>query len=257
MSKRNRENNTRRDSNRKVEINDEEFQMNRELKIQKITPKNEAQSYYMRKINGTSITFGIGPAGTGKTWLATVMAAQALKNGITKKIVITRPAVEVGKSLGFLPGEMDEKFDPFLRPIADALNDALGSGAAEWFIKREIIEARPLQYLRGSTLKDCWVIADEMQNSTPTEMKMLLSRIGEGAKYVINGDPKQKDIPGPSGLLDGLAKCRGLSDVAVCEFTRADIVRSGLARLIIDRYEGADEQETVREGLDRFLDNNK
>jgi phosphate starvation-inducible PhoH-like protein len=231
-------------------------QPNHELKIKKITPKNESQAYYMSKINGTSITFGIGPAGTGKTWLAAVMAAQALKNGHIDKIIVTRPAVEVGESLGFLPGELEEKYEPYLRPVKDAFIDALGAGQTEYYIKQKRIEARPLQFLRGATLKDCWTIADEMQNSTPGEMKMFLTRFGEGGKYIINGDIKQKDIAGPSGLVDALYKLNGLRDVAICNFSHADIVRHGIVRDIIGRYEGSEGYFEDQEGLQRFLQSN-
>jgi phosphate starvation-inducible PhoH-like protein len=223
-----------------------------ELKIKKITPKNDAQTHYMRKINGSSIIFGVGPAGTGKTWLSTVMAAQALKNGIIDKVIVTRPAVEVGESLGFLPGELEEKYEPYLRPVKDAFIDALGAGQTEYYIKAGKIEPRPLQFLRGSTLKT-WVLADEMQNSTPTEMKMLLTRFGEGGKFIINGDIKQKDIPGPSGLVDALYKLKGLDDVAICNFGRDDIVRHGIVRHIIDRYEGTEGYFDTQEGLNNFL----
>lgn len=238
-----------------------QYGANQELKIKKITAKNEAQSNYMKKINGCSIIFGVGPAGTGKTWITSVMAAQALKNGLIDKVVITRPAVEVGESLGFLPGELEDKYEPYLRPVKDAFIDALGNGQTEYMIKAGKIEARPLQFLRGSTLRT-WVIADEMQNSTPTEMKMLLTRFGEGGKFIINGDVRQKDIKGPSGLVDALYKLKGLDDIAICNFSRDDIVRSGLVRHIIDRYEGTEgyhnnleelEKAISDEGLSRFL----
>jgi phosphate starvation-inducible PhoH-like protein len=248
-----------RDYNRKTKGTDHlritgDFEPNHELKIKKITAKNESQTQYMKRINGTDITFGVGPAGTGKTWIATVMAAQALKNGLTEKLIITRPSVEVGESLGFLPGEMEEKYEPYFRPVKDALVEALGAGQTEYYIKAGKIEARPLQFLRGATLKHCWVLADEMQNSTPGEMKMFLTRFGEKAKYVINGDIKQKDIPGPSGLVDALYKLRGLPDVAVCNFSRDDIVRHGIVRSIIDRYEGTEGYHDTQEGLMRFIE---
>lgn len=246
-----------RKSTRKSERDDAGFSVsdfNPELRINKITPKNDAQKHYMKKINGTSIVFGIGPAGTGKTWLAAVMAAQALKAGLINRIIVTRPAIEVGTRLGFLPGELEEKYEPYFRPVKDALEEALGKGHTEYLIKSGKIEARPLQYLRGATLKDAWVIFDEAQNSTPTEMKMFLTRYGENCKYIINGDLRQQDIPGKSGLLDAIEKLGGLSDVAICTFTRADIVRHGLVKHIIDRYEGV-ESEDEKGGLHRFLNN--
>ena len=256
MTKRSRRdgdyNNTPRKGTDHLRITDD-FIPNQELKIKKITAKNESQTHYMKKINGSSITFGVGPAGTGKTWLAAVMAAQALKNGVIDKIVVTRPSVEVGDSLGFLPGEMEEKYEPYFRPVRDAFVDALGGSLTDYYVKANKIEARPLQFLRGATLKNAWVIADEMQNSTPGEMKMFLTRFGEDAKYIINGDIRQKDIPGPSGLVDALAKLRGLPDVAICNFSRDDIVRHGIVRDIIDRYEGTEGYFDSQEGLQNFL----
>lgn len=229
---------------------------NAQIRINKITPLNDAQSRYMKKINGSTITFGLGPAGTGKTWIAAVMAAQAFKAKKFQRIVITRPAVETGQRMGFLPGDMDEKYDPYLRPVKEAIEEALGKGPTEYFFKAEKIEARPLAFLRGSTLKDAFIIFDEAQNSTPIEMKMLLTRIGEGSKLVINGDPKQKDILGKSGLEDAVEKLRGLRDVAFCDFAWDDVVRSGIVKDILQRYERPDLNiEESREGLDRYLNN--
>ncbi len=227
-----------------------------ELKVKKITAKNEAQSFYMKKINGTAITFGVGPAGTGKTWIAAVMAAQALKNGQIDSIVVTRPMIEVGEKIGHLPGELEEKYEPFFRPVRDAFVDALGASQVEYFIKAKKIEARPLEFLRGSTLKNCWTIADEMQNSTPAQMKMLLTRFGENGKFIINGDLNQADIQGRSGLQDALTRLSGLPDIAVCNFSRADIVRHGIVRDIIDRYETGGLYFDSQEGLERFLQKN-
>lgn len=229
---------------------------NAQIRINKITPLNDAQSRYMKKINGSTITFGLGPAGTGKTWIAAVMAAQAFKAKRFERIVVTRPAVEVGQRMGFLPGDLNEKYEPYFRPVKDALEEALGKGPTEYYLKAEKIEAAPLAYLRGSTLKDAFILFDEAQNSTPVEMKMLLTRIGEGSKLVINGDPRQQDIIGKSGLQDAVEKLRGLSDVAFVEFTWDDVVRSGIVKDILQRYERPELTETeVREGLNRFLEN--
>ena len=232
---------------------EEHYEPSSDLKIKKIIPKTEAQSLYMRKINGTAVTYGIGPAGTGKTWIAAVMAAQALKSGQISKIVVTRPMVEVGEEVGHLPGELDEKYEPYFRPVKDAFVDALGASQVDYFIKSKKIEARPLEFLRGSTLKDSWVIADEMQNSTPTQMKMFLSRIGTNAKFIINGDIEQKDIRGMSGLEDSLVRLAGLPDVAIVNFTIDDIVRSGIAKDIIIRYQRKPSERDYNEGLQRYL----
>ena len=236
------------------EYHDEDrYEHSGDVKIKKITPKTDNQAHYMRKINGTSITFGIGPAGTGKTWIAAVMAAQALKAGKIDRIVVTRPMIEVGEKVGHLPGELEEKYEPYFRPVRDAFVDALGGSQVDYLIKSKKIEARPLEFLRGSTLKDSWVIADEMQNSTPGQMKMFLSRIGNNAKFIINGDIEQKDIAGRSGLEDGLIRLAGLPDVAIVNFNIDDIVRSGLARDIIIRYQGKPTEGDYLEGLKRFM----
>jgi phosphate starvation-inducible PhoH-like protein len=183
--------------------------------------------------------FGVGPAGTGKTWLAAMMAAQALDKREIEKIVVTRPAVEAGESLGFLPGEMDEKYEPYFRPVKDALEEFFGSGALEYFIKSGAIEARPLAFLRGATIKNAWLIADEMQNSTPQQMKMLLTRIGENARFIINGDPSQCDLPHnvKCGLTDGMYRLRSVGGVYTVRFEQSDIVRSGIVQEIVQAYE--------------------
>jgi phosphate starvation-inducible PhoH-like protein len=204
-----------------------------------LKPLTKTQANYDSSIFVNSITFGIGPAGTGKTWWAAARAAEALKNGDIEKIIITRPAVEAGESLGFLPGELDEKYEPYFRPVKDALEEYLGSGALEFMIKSGKIEARPLAFLRGATVKNAWLIADEMQNATVTQMKLLLTRIGENAKFIINGDPAQCDLPNhvKSGLLDATNRLKSLKGVSVIRFEKSDIVRSGLCQDIVEAYE--------------------
>lgn len=201
-------------------------------------PLTEAQRLYDVAIASNDIVFGIGPAGTGKTWWAAMRAADALTAGRIKSIVVTRPAVEAGEKLGFLPGEMEEKYEPYFRPVRDALEEGLGTGPLEYFLKGGIIEARPLNFLRGATLKDCWVIADEMQNATKTEMKLLLTRIGEGAKFIINGDPSQCDLPDPSksGLMDAVKRLGGVDGIGAVTFAVSDIVRHGLVQRIVEAY---------------------
>jgi phosphate starvation-inducible PhoH-like protein len=183
------------------------------------------------------VVFGVGPAGTGKTYFAAALAADQLNDGSIERIIVTRPAIEAGESLGFLPGDQDEKYAPYFRPVRDAFEERLGSGAVEYMIKAGVIEARPLAYLRGSTLKDAWVIADEMQNTTAAQMKMFLTRIGENSKFLINGDVRQKDIACTSGLEDAVRRLSGLPGVAMIQFTNADIVRDSMCQAIAGRYD--------------------
>lgn len=206
-----------------------------------IKPKNENQSRYLASIRNNIITYGLGCAGTGKTWLAAILAAEEFKEGLIDSIIVTRPTVEVGESMGYRPGEDSEKYEPYFRPVRDALVESLGSGALEYHLKSGAIEARPLQLLRGATLKNCWVIADEMQNATPEQVKMLLTRIGENCKIIMNGDIKQCDLPAGaiSGLSHSLEKMRGrVSSFGVVKFNAADIVRHGIVREIVMAYDG-------------------
>lgn len=217
-----------------------------------IKPLNGAQRAYDAAIKSAGIVFGIGPAGTGKTYFAAMRAAEALKAGVIDRIVVTRPAVEAGESLGFLPGELDEKYEPYFRPVRDALEESFGSSHLEYLIKIGIIEARPLALLRGSTIKGAWLIADEMQNATKTQFKMLLSRIGDNAKFIVNGDPRQSDLePGKSGLLDAVRRLRSVNGVEIVTFTREDIVRSGLCADVVAAYD--DQGDDEEEGLLRVL----
>lgn len=203
-----------------------------------VNPLTEAQALYDDAIRLEQVIFGVGPAGTGKTWFAAMRAAEAFERKEITKIVITRPAVQADEDLGFLPGELDEKYEPYIRPLRDAFEEKFGSGFFEYLLKKEIIEARPLGLLRGSTLKNCWVLADEMQNASKSQMKMLLSRIGENSKFIINGDPKQSDLPaGKSGLMDAVRRLRDVNKIKTVTFEVSDIVRSGICRDIVAAYE--------------------
>ncbi len=201
-------------------------------------PKNSAQKKYIHAIRNHCLTFGIGPAGTGKSYCAGGVAAEAMQNGQIERIILTRPAVEAGENLGFLPGDVDEKFAAYIDAFLDILNMRLGAGTVKYLMRHGRIVAAPLAYMRGRTFgEDTFVILDEAQNTTPAQMKMFLTRIGENSKVVINGDIKQSDICGANGLADAITRLDGLRSVAIHEFVREDIVRSGLVREVIDRYE--------------------
>lgn len=205
---------------------------------QPLRAKTKAQQEYINAINSHALTFGIGPAGTGKSYCAGALAAEALESGRIERIILTRPAVESGESLGFLPGDMDEKFSVYIDAFRDILNERLGAGTVDYCLRHGRIVAAPLAYMRGKTFNSkTFVILDEAQNTTPAQMKMFLTRIGEDCKVVINGDIHQSDIRGPNGLADAVERLSDLPNVYVHEFAREDIVRSGLVRDIIDRYE--------------------
>jgi len=201
-----------------------------------VVPLTEAQSVYDHSISTNILTISHGPWGTGKTWWAAMRAAKALQAREVERIIITRPAQNADEELGFLPGELNEKYEPYFRPVRDALVEFLGAGPLEYHLKSGTIEARPLGLLRGATFKDAFVMLDEAQNATPNQMKLFLSRIGENCKVVIDGDLNQKDIPGPSGLEDILRRLDGKPDVGVVEFEVEDIVRSGFSRMIAYAY---------------------
>lgn len=205
---------------------------------QPLRAKTQAQQEYINAIKNHVLTFGIGPAGTGKSYCAGALAADALETGQIERIILTRPAVEAGESLGFLPGDLDEKFSVYIDAFRDILNERLGAGTVDYCLKHGRIVAAPLAFLRGKTFSDkTFVILDEAQNTSVAQMKMFLTRIGEGCKVVINGDVNQSDIRGKNGLADAINLLDDLSDVYIHEFERPDIVRSGLVREIIDRYE--------------------
>jgi phosphate starvation-inducible protein PhoH and related proteins len=197
------------------------------------------QRQYLRNILSHDITFGIGPAGTGKTYLAVACAVDALERDAVKRIVLTRPAVEAGERLGFLPGDLAQKVDPYLRPLYDALYELLGSDKTARLFEKQIIEVAPLAYMRGRTLNHAFVILDEAQNTTPEQMKMFLTRIGFGSRAVITGDVTQIDLPKhqTSGLIDGARILRRVSGIAFSEFSSKDVVRHPLVAKIVDAYE--------------------
>jgi phosphate starvation-inducible PhoH-like protein len=202
-----------------------------------LVAKNEAQKKYMAALKSHQLVFATGPAGTGKTFICGTMAADALRNQSIEKLIITRPAVEAGENLGFLPGEVDEKFEPYLRPFRDVLDERLGKSFVDYLIKAGRIEAAPFAYMRGRTFKNSIVILDEAQNTTPNQMKLFLTRVGENCRVVVNGDINQKDITGQSGLDDAVTRLSYIPSVKVVEFTRRDIVRSGLVQEIVTAYE--------------------
>lgn len=204
-----------------------------------IRVKTLGQKDYVHAINKDDLVFGIGPAGTGKTYLAVVKAVHALKTGKIKRIILTRPAVEAGESLGFLPGDLKEKVDPYLRPLYDALHDVLGSDQTSRLVEKEIIEIAPLAYMRGRTLDDAYVILDEAQNTTPEQMKMFLTRLGFGSKMVITGDVTQVDLPKgvESGLVIAKRLLQQVDDISFIYLEASDVVRHPLVQKIIHAYE--------------------
>lgn len=205
-----------------------------------IRVKNYSQRQYVQMIKNNDLTFGIGPAGTGKTYLAVVMAVAALKRREVDRLILTRPAVEAGESLGFLPGDLKEKVDPYLRPIYDALNSILGAEHVERLIERGVIEIAPLAYMRGRTLDKAFVILDEAQNTTRAQMKMFLTRLGFGSKMIVNGDASQIDLPkghNQSGLVDAENRLKGLPHIAFVNFDANDVVRHPVVSEIIRAYE--------------------
>lgn len=222
------------------ELFDEEIARNTKGKA--IRVKTLGQRQYIDEIRKKDLVFGIGPAGTGKTYLAVVMAVNALKNNKVNKIILTRPAVEAGESLGFLPGDLKEKVDPYLRPLYDALHDVLGAEHTQRLIDRETIEIAPLAYMRGRTLDDAFVILDEAQNTTQAQMKMFLTRLGFDSKMVITGDSTQIDLPkgARSGLVAAEIILKDVSGVSFIHLNQSDVVRHPLVARIIDAYERND-----------------
>ena len=204
-----------------------------------VSPKTPNQKRYIDAIRTNDIVFGIGPAGTGKTYLAVAMAVSALANNQVRSIILTRPAVEAGEKLGFLPGDLAQKVDPYLRPLNDALIDMVGSGKAADFIEQGVIEIAPLAFMRGRTLGNAFVILDEAQNTTREQMKMFLTRIGFDSRAVITGDVTQVDLPiqKQSGLVQAEKLLSQISGIGFCNFTKADVVRHPLVQKIIHAYE--------------------
>jgi phosphate starvation-inducible protein PhoH and related proteins len=210
-----------------------------------IVPRSATQIEYMRALAREDIIFALGPAGTGKTYVAVAQAVSQLISGSVQRLILSRPAVEAGERLGFLPGDMKEKVDPYLRPLYDALYDCMPPEQVERRIASGEIEIAPIAFMRGRTLADAFVILDEAQNTTPAQMKMFLTRFGQNSRMVICGDPRQVDIPGGdamSGLKDAVERLEGVEGIAVTRFTSADVVRHPIVGRIVEAYEGPDHQ---------------
>ena len=208
-----------------------------------IVPRTMAQAHYMRELLGNDIIFALGPAGTGKTYIAVAQAVAQLITGSIQRLILSRPAVEAGEKLGFLPGDMKEKVDPYLRPLYDALNDCLPAEQVERRIASGEIEIAPIAFMRGRTLADAFIILDEAQNTTPGQMKMFLTRFGENSRMVVCGDPKQTDLPGgmnASGLNDAVGRLEGVDGLSICRFGTGDVVRHPIVGRIVQAYEGKD-----------------
>jgi len=221
-----------------------------------IKPKTLGQKKYVDAIRSGMITFGLGPAGTGKTYLAMAMAITAFKREEVSRIILTRPAIEAGEKLGFLPGDLQSKVDPYLRPLYDALYEILGADAFMKNMEKGLIEVAPLAYMRGRTLDNAYIILDEAQNTTPAQMKMFLTRIGFGSKAIITGDLTQKDLPfdSISGLEESLRVLRKVKEIGVCELTNKDVVRHPLVQKIVAAY---DQYEAARSAKKNKNNNNK
>ena len=204
-----------------------------------LRPKTLGQKKYVDSIRKNTIVFGVGPAGTGKTYLAMAMAITAFKNNEVNRIILTRPAIEAGENLGFLPGDLKEKVDPYLRPLYDALYDMLGVEQIARNMEKGAIEVAPLAYMRGRTLDNSFIVLDEAQNTTPEQMKMFLTRIGYGSKAVVTGDTTQIDLPRGknSGLIESTKILKNIDDIAICNLTNKDVVRHPLVQKIIAAYE--------------------
>jgi len=215
-----------------------------------IKAKTVGQQNYMKAISKHTVTFGVGPAGTGKTYLAVAAAVAAFRERSVNRIILTRPAVEAGERLGFLPGDLQNKVDPYLRPLYDALHDMLGAEVFQKYQERGSIEVAPLAYMRGRTLDDSFIILDEAQNTTREQMKMFLTRLGFGSKVVITGDVTQIDLPSDktSGLKDAIRVLDNVKDIAICRLTSADVVRHALVQEIIKAYEKAEKPQPVTKG---------
>lgn len=209
-----------------------------------VKPKTIGQRKYVNSIASNTVVFGVGPAGTGKTYLAVAMAVKAFKAHEVNRIILTRPAVEAGEKLGFLPGDLQTKVDPYLRPLYDALFEMLGAEAFQKYVERGNIEVAPLAYMRGRTLDESFIILDEAQNTTPEQMKMFLTRLGFNSKMVITGDITQIDLPDSkkSGLVETIKVLKNIEDIGICKFSDKDVVRHRLVQDIIKAYEKYDDE---------------
>ena len=226
------------DANELDSLNDLTQTISINAKGKPISAKTIGQAKYINAIKKNSIIFGIGPAGTGKTYLAVALAAVAFKNKQIDKIILTRPAVEAGEKLGFLPGDLGAKVDPYLRPLYDALQEMFGLDTYAKLLERGAIEIAPLAYMRGRTLSNAFIILDEAQNTTKEQMKMFLTRMGEGSKIVVTGDVTQIDLPNKeaSGLVHAVNILNNIDDIAICKLSSKDVVRSELVQAIVDAY---------------------
>ena len=212
-----------------------------------ITGRSKVQSEYLHTIDKCDLTFSVGPAGTGKTYLAVAYAAAALELGLIERLILSRPAVEAGERLGFLPGDMREKIDPYLRPLYDALYDMLPPEKVEHGLESGMIEIAPLAFMRGRTLSHALVILDEAQNTTPMQMKMFLTRLGDGSRMVVTGDPSQIDLPSgtKSGLIDATGLLKNVEGIGHIQFTGKDVVRHDLVARIVNAYDKVDQKKTT------------
>ena len=224
-----------------------------------IKPKTMGQKQYVDLIRKKMIVFGVGPAGTGKTYLAIAMAIQAFKNGEVSRIILTRPAIEAGERLGFLPGDLQSKIDPYLRPIYDAMYEIMGPESYQHQCERGAIEVAPLAYMRGRTLDNAYIILDEAQNTTPAQMKMFLTRIGFGSKVIVTGDMTQKDLPGgqKSGLDTALQVVKKIEGIGICHLTSSDVVRHPLVQEIVKAYDAYEKREAAKQSPGYKNDNRK
>ena len=213
-----------------------------------IRPRTPGQANYVDSIRKNDLVFAVGPAGSGKTYLAVAMAVEALKNQQVRKIVLVRPAVEAGESLGFLPGDLQAKINPYLRPLLDAIHEMIGYDQVQELIHRDVIEVCPLAYMRGRTLNESFIILDEAQNTTIAQMKMFLTRMGHGSKIVVSGDPTQVDLPPrtQSGLVDALSRLRKVKGLGIAPLSAADIVRHRLVTDIVNAYDNP-KKESIKD----------
>ncbi|MDR2903690.1 MAG: PhoH family protein [Clostridiales bacterium] len=214
-----------------------------------IKPKTVGQKKYISQMRGNTVVFGVGPAGTGKTYLAMAMAITAFKHNEVNRIILTRPAIEAGEKLGFLPGDLQQKVDPYLRPLYDALHEIMGPETFQKNMEKGLIEVAPLAYMRGRTLDNAYIVLDEAQNTTPEQMKMFLTRIGFGSKAIITGDLTQIDLPDgkKSGLVEAVEILRDIEDIGISRLTNKDVVRHPLVQKIIKAYESFESKNAYKE----------
>ena len=222
-----------------------------------IKPKTHGQKNYIRNIREKMIVFGVGPAGTGKTYLAMAMAITAFRNNEVNRIILTRPAIEAGEKLGFLPGDLQSKIDPYLRPLYDALYEIMGAESFQKNMEKGLIEVAPLAYMRGRTLDNSFIVLDEAQNTTPAQMKMFLTRIGFGSKVIITGDKTQKDLPSgtTSGLDQALDVLGKVEDIGIAHMTNQDVVRHPLVQQIVKAYDDYDKRMEKQRKRNQFKEN--